>query len=334
MLSQSIRQSILALHEQGQSIRSIHRALHVSRQAIRRCIRGIAPRKAGRHPGPGLAFLQAKAEESRALFLRAECSAPVTVRLIKENYGVVVRQDTFNRFIKDFRHQVKLQNQPSPGRFETQPGDQMQIAFGEKDVEIAGLRTRVHVFVAVLGYSRRIFAMAFEKETQEAWLQGIEQAFIYFQDVPRQVISDNAASLVASHKRRGEVRFTDRYQFLTDQYDFTPVATVVRKPRSKGKVERSVGYVKHNALAGMRCESLEQLNLSLRAWCGKTADPALHTRVLTLSRCVPYRCELHTGAGSHHGVQEDAADRARPPAPGQSALTARTCPFRCNTCLS
>lgn len=272
MLTQSIQQSILALHQQGQSIRYIHRALHVSRKAIRRYINGVVPQKAGRHPGPGLAFLQSKTEKVRELFLKAECSAPVTIRLIRKTYGVEVRQDTFNRFIKNFRHQVKLQNMPSPGRFETQPGDQMQIDFGEKDVEIAGQLTRVHVFVAVLGYSRRIFAMAFEKETQEAWLQGIEQAFMYFEGVPRQVVSDNAASLVACHKRRGEVRFTDRYQFLADQYDFTPVAAAVRKPRSKGKVERSVGYVKHNALAGVRFESFDQLNMNLRAWCGLTAD--------------------------------------------------------------
>ncbi|MDL2060075.1 IS21 family transposase [Mesosutterella sp. AGMB02718] len=272
MLSKSIQQSILALHEQGQSIRYIHRTLRVSRKAIRRYIKGVVPLKVGRRPGPSLAFLQAHTEDAQALFLRAECSGPVTIRLIQEKYGVEVRQDVFNRFIRGFRHQVKLQNMPSPDRFETQPGDQMQIDFGEKDVEIAGQMTHVHVFVAILGYSRRIFAMAFERETQEAWLQGIEQAFIYFQGVPRQVISDNAASLVAFHQRRGEVRFTDRYQFLADQYDFTPVATAVRKPRSKGKVERSVGYVKHNALVGVRYKSFEQLNMNLRAWCGQTAD--------------------------------------------------------------
>ena len=45
-------------------------------------------------------------------------------------------------------------------RFETPPGYQLQIDFGEKWIEIGGARTKVYVFVAVLGYSRRIFVRA------------------------------------------------------------------------------------------------------------------------------------------------------------------------------
>jgi transposase len=40
-------------------------------------------------------------------------------------------------------------------RFETQPGEQLQIDFGERRVEIGGVSVKVHLFVATLGYSRR-----------------------------------------------------------------------------------------------------------------------------------------------------------------------------------
>lgn len=42
-------------------------------------------------------------------------------------------------------------------RYETDPGRQMQIDFGEKRVLIGGVWVKVHLLVAVLGYSRRIF---------------------------------------------------------------------------------------------------------------------------------------------------------------------------------
>ncbi|WP_442880228.1 hypothetical protein [Aurantimonas sp. A2-1-M11] len=41
-------------------------------------------------------------------------------------------------------------------RFETRPGVQLQIDFGERRVEIGGVATKVFFFVATLGYYRRL----------------------------------------------------------------------------------------------------------------------------------------------------------------------------------
>jgi len=46
-------------------------------------------------------------------------------------------------------------------RFETPPGKQLQIDFGERLVEIAGSNVRTYLFVATLGYSRRQHIRAF-----------------------------------------------------------------------------------------------------------------------------------------------------------------------------
>ena len=48
-----------------------------------------------------------------------------------------------------------------PVRFETQPGEQLQIDFGERRVEIGGGRVKVVLFVATLGYSRRLHVRAY-----------------------------------------------------------------------------------------------------------------------------------------------------------------------------
>ena len=62
-------------------------------------------------------------------------------------------------------------------RFETPPGRQLQIDFGETRVAIGGESVRVYLFVATLGYSRRMFVQAFRHERQSAWFDGLEAAF-------------------------------------------------------------------------------------------------------------------------------------------------------------
>ena len=58
-------------------------------------------------------------------------------------------------------------------RFETPPGRQLQIDFGQRRITIEGEDPgRVFLFVATLGYSRRVYAAAFRHERQSAWLGG------------------------------------------------------------------------------------------------------------------------------------------------------------------
>src|SRR3712207_8138969 len=52
-------------------------------------------------------------------------------------------------------------------RFETAPGEQLQIDFGELRVPIGDEMARVFLFVATLGYSRRIYVQPFRHERQD-----------------------------------------------------------------------------------------------------------------------------------------------------------------------
>ena len=58
-------------------------------------------------------------------------------------------------------------------RFETPPGRQLQIDFGQRRIANEGEDPgKVFLFVATLGYSRRVYAAAFRHERQSAWLDG------------------------------------------------------------------------------------------------------------------------------------------------------------------
>ncbi len=81
-------------------------------------------------------------------------------------------------------------------RFETAPGHQLQVDFGQKLVPIVGHQVRVHFLVADLSCSRRLFVKAFQSGRQQDWLEGQAEAFLHFGGVPRVVLGDNARGLV------------------------------------------------------------------------------------------------------------------------------------------
>ncbi len=90
-------------------------------------------------------------------------------------------------------------------RFETPPGRQMQIYFGEKRIEVARDRTKAFVFVATLGYLRRTDVQVFPAMEQRHWLEGLEGALHHFGGVPETGLVDKARSVFdLTEKKRQE----------------------------------------------------------------------------------------------------------------------------------
>jgi hypothetical protein len=162
-------------------------------------------------------------------------------------------------------------------RFETAPGKQLQIDFGETTVAIGGEQMRVHLFVATLGYSRRPFVRALRHERQSAWFDGMEGAFQRFGGVPQEVLFDNARALVDYHDAATrEVRFNERLHAFARYWRFHPRACAPYRARTKGKDERGVGYVKRNAIAGHAFISWAALEAHLDWWMREIADLRVH----------------------------------------------------------
>ena len=85
-------------------------------------------------------------------------------------------------------------------RLETPPGKQLQVDFGETRIEVGEERVRVYLFVATLGYSRRLYVAAFLHERQASWLAGLEGAFRHFNGLPEEVLLDNARSGIGARR--------------------------------------------------------------------------------------------------------------------------------------
>ncbi len=140
-----------------------------------------------------------------------------------------------------------------------------------------GEADKAFLFVATLGYSRRIYVQAFRHERQSAWLDGIEGAFRHFGGLPSELLLDNAAALVRHHDAATrEVEFNDRFHAFARYWAVRPVACAPYRARTKGKDERGVGYVKHNAIAGRSFASWGALEAHLARWTREVADVRVH----------------------------------------------------------
>jgi transposase len=194
--------------------------------------------------------------------------------LAEKGIGLSLR--TIEREVAPLRRELASEARATI-RFETPPGHQLQIDFGERRIAIGGLATKVFLFVATLGFSRRMHVRAFRNERQESWLEGLESTFRHFGGVTSEVLFDNDRGLVSRHEvATREVTFNAKFLAFARHWGFRPRACAPYRARTKGKDERGVGYVKRNAIAGHRFDSVETLQAHLLRWMREVADVRVH----------------------------------------------------------
>ncbi len=221
---------------------------------------------------PHVAWLTGRAPE-------VDFNSAVLYRELVTHFGYAGSEQQVLRFVRPLR--VAARPPRATARFETPPGQQAQVDFGQRLVWIAEARVTAHVFVCTLGYSRRVYAEAFDHERLDAVLAGHEHAFQHFGGVPVQVVVDNAKPTVLKHFRdpesgRHRVVWHPTYADFAAFYGFTPWAHWPYRPQTKGKTESGVKYVQRNALAGKRFRSWDHLNEWLVEWAMTFADTRVH----------------------------------------------------------
>jgi transposase len=266
--------AMLRLRGLGWGTKRIARELGCSRNTVKRYVeaQGWQGYELGSRPKVLAPYAGWLAERLR----RHRGNADVVRQDLAREHGLVVSLRTVERAVAHVRQTLRAEALATV-RFETPPGKQLQIDFGEVLREVGGAVGRVHLFVATLGYSRRCYVQAFRHERQSAWFDGLEGAFAHFGGVPQEVLMDNARALVEHHDAATrEVRFNTRLHAFARYWDFRPRACAPYRARTKGKDERGVGYVKHNAIAGHRFASWADLEAHLAWWTREIADVRAH----------------------------------------------------------
>ncbi len=266
--------AMLRLKALGWGIRRIAKELGCSPMTVRRYLSegGWVP-----YRGRGRAYRWAGFEEGVAeRFPRHGGNADVARQEREREKGIKLGLRTIERQVAPLRQALAAAARATV-RFETPPGRQLQIDFGERGVPIGDDSVKVFLFVATRGYSRRRHTRVFGNERQENWFAGMESAFQRFGGGTEEVLFGNDQGLVPPHDRvTRAVTFTARLHAFARHRGFHPRACAPYRARTQGKDERGVGYVKHNAIAGRRFDSWAAREAHLEEWTREVADKRVH----------------------------------------------------------
>ena len=121
-----------------------------------------------------------------------------------------------------------------------------------------------------LSYSRAVYVRFFYSMRMNEFLQGHVEAFEYFEGVPRQILHDNLKTGV-SERLGSMVRFNDTFLNFASIYGFAPRAANVRRGNEKGRVERSIQYIRTSFFEGRQFTNIDELNAKALEWCQQIA---------------------------------------------------------------
>lgn len=160
-------------------------------------------------------------------------------------------------------------------RFETEPGYQAQVDFGEFQVVNAdGTIDKYYLFSMILGYSRRIYAELIKRCDLPTFLDCHIRAFEYFGGVPQEILYDRMKNVYIG-KIAGKHKFNTTLTGFALHYGFSPKVAPAYAAWVKGKVERSYSFIREGFWRGYGFINLETANRDLQAWL-KKKDERVH----------------------------------------------------------
>lgn len=132
--------------------------------------------------------------------------------------------------------------------------------------------------LVVLGYSRLLWTHFYPRQTMQVLMQGLETAFAYFGGVPRELLFDQLKAVVIADERPGGGKLLENPEFLrfAAHWGFRIRACRPYRAKTKGKVERPVGYLRDNFLYGREFLGDADVNAQVADWLERTANARLH----------------------------------------------------------
>ena len=263
---------IITLHHKGLKQRAIARKLGISRTTVKKYLEnpGLAlgpspPRNRKSVLDPYRENIKAWIEEDSAYTATWIYDRLTNMGFIG-SYEIVKRRV---RRIKENYHKVAYM------RFETEPGYQAQVDFGEFQVlRPDGSVTKLYLFSMILGFSRKMYAELIERCDLPTFLDCHIHAFDYFGGVPEQILYDRMKNVYIG-KVAGKRKFNDTLMGFALHYGFKPEVAPAYAAWVKGKVERPYSFIREGFWRGYGFICLEIANRDLLAWLSKK-DERVH----------------------------------------------------------
>lgn len=265
---QEIRRRFLA----GESQRHIAKELGISRNTVKKYCEGNAvpwerktpERRSTVLTEETIGFIKQCLAEDQAEGLKKQKHTAKRIfdRLVEE-CGFTGGESTVRAKV----HELKDLQPEAFVPLEFDPGEALQVDWGEGTVYINGIRQTVNIFCARLCYSCRPVVFAYHRQNEESFLDAFVRVFDVIEGVPSKVIFDNGKVAVKdgfgamARKQAG-------YTALTAHYGFEAVFCNPAEGHEKGLVEGLVGWARRNILVPVpHVENIQELNTLLTKRC-------------------------------------------------------------------
>ncbi len=243
MITFESRMEIQVLHKRGMSIRAIAKELDISRNTVRRHLKAKpeAPRYSSRPPA-------ASVLDDYKDYIRQRIADAYPYKIPGTVIAREIMAQGYNGGMTVLRVFIRSLSTPQPEeptvRFETEAGRQMQVDWGT----MRGGKSPLHVFVAVLGYSRMLYIEFTDNMRYDTLECCHRNAFRFFGGVPQEVLYDNMKTVVLQRDayQPGRHRFNPSLWQFGKEMGFSPRLCRPFRAQTKGKVERMVQYTRNS----------------------------------------------------------------------------------------
>jgi transposase len=274
--------AIKEMARQGVSISEIGRRTGRDRNTVRKVLLETAPREHRR----AARSRERKIDPFREYLLGRIDEGCTNASVLMEE---IVRRGYSGKMtmLREFLHPIRaevVRRREATQRFETGPGKQAQVDwadFGRIYDSGEGRWRKLYGFVFTLGYSRAMQLEFTTSADMEHFLACHIGAFGEL-GVPEALLYDNLKTGILGRRSDGSPIFPGRFLDFALYYGFAPHFCKPYRARTKGKVERSIGYVRGNFWVRVgeevRAGRLELAGLNGRAseWVEIVANRRVH----------------------------------------------------------
>jgi transposase len=180
--------------------------------------------------------------------------------------------------VRDYLRQKRgrVKNRQAFIRFESSPGEQIQVDWGHFDALCYGeTKRKLYALAMTECYSRMLYVQFAHSQKQELVHQGLMNGFKFFGGSPKELVVDNM--LTAVKERVGRViGFNGAFLDFLRPLKVFPRACNLKAPHEKGKIESVIGYIKKNFWPLRSFDDLHDVQNQADDWRDTVANVRIH----------------------------------------------------------
>jgi len=263
---------IIAMHRSGLSVRNISRTLGIHRKTVKKHIEaGAFPQY---HKRKSVISILDPYKQIINDYLDQDDYQGTWIFDRLKRSGYSGSYDTLKHYVANIKEQ---KSRLAYIRFETEPGLQAQVDWGDFQVqEPNGRTTTVYAFELVLGYSRGMYVEFAERCSLDVFMDCHIKAFRYLHGISAEILYDNMKNVVIGRADNGRPSFNIEFLHFAHHYGFQPKAAPPYSPWVKGKVERPMDYIRERFWRGYSFSSIQKANEDIMVWLNETANRRIH----------------------------------------------------------